>query len=438
MMDHFQFQFELEFEPGSEPGPEPEEAEPRRRPIYTIAQLNREARQLLEGAFPGVWVEGEVSNFRHHSSGHMYFTLKDEEAEIDAVIFALEGELLEFEPEDGQRVLAFGRVTLYERRGRYQLVCSELRPAGLGRLQLELERLKARLQAEGLFAEERKRPLPRFPQRIGVVTSPEGAAIRDICTVIAERYPPVEVVLFPTRVQGEGAAEEIAQAIQAANRYSESQEPLDLLIVGRGGGSLEDLWAFNEEVVARAISESKLPVISAVGHEVDLTIADLVADYRAPTPTAAAQAAVPDCTELLSLLEGLRGQLVRLQGERLEGLELRLERALRSYAFRLPKRQIEEGLQRLDGLWERLLRALERRLTREEERLAGLVARLEGAGPLAVLRRGYALLLRERTGEPLTSAAQVAEGELVRAKLYEGELLCRVERRELQRSDEKG
>ncbi len=438
MMDHFQFQFELEFEPGSEPGPEPEEAEPRRRPIYTIAQLNREARQLLEGAFPGVWVEGEVSNFRHHSSGHMYFTLKDEEAEIDAVIFALEGELLEFEPEDGQRVLAFGRVTLYERRGRYQLVCSELRPAGLGRLQLELERLKARLQAEGLFAEERKRPLPRFPQRIGVVTSPEGAAIRDICTVIAERYPPVEVVLFPTRVQGEGAAEEIAQAIQAANRYSESQEPLDLLIVGRGGGSLEDLWAFNEEVVARAISKSKLPVISAVGHEVDLTIADLVADYRAPTPTAAAQAAVPDRTELLSLLEGLRGQLVRLQGERLEGLELRLERALRSYAFRLPKRQIEEGLQRLDGLWERLLRALERRLTREEERLAGLVARLEGAGPLAVLRRGYALLLRERTGEPLTSAAQVAEGELVRAKLYEGELLCRVERRELQRSDEKG
>jgi len=433
-MDHFQFQFELEFEPGSGP----EEAEPHRRPIYTIAQLNREARQLLEGAFPGVWVEGEVSNFRHHSSGHMYFTLKDEEAEIDAVIFALEGELLEFEPEDGQRVLAFGRVTVYERRGRYQLVCSELRPAGLGRLQLELERLKARLQAEGLFAEERKRPLPRFPQRIGVVTSPEGAAIRDICTVIAERYPPVEVVLFPARVQGEGAAEEIARAIQAANRYSESQEPLDLLIVGRGGGSLEDLWAFNEEVVARAISESKLPVISAVGHEVDLTIADLVADYRAPTPTAAAQAAVPDRTELLSLLEGLRGQLVRLQGERLEGLELRLERALRSYAFRLPKRQIEEGLQRLDGLWERLLRALERRLTREEERLAGLVARLEGAGPLAVLRRGYALLLRERTGEPLTSAAQVAEGELVRAKLYEGELLCRVERRELQRSDEKG
>lgn len=427
-MDHLQFQFDFEAEPELEAKEEEKELH---RPIYTVAQLNREARRLLEGAFFDVWVEGEVSNLRHHSSGHIYLTLKDEEAEIDAVIFALEGELLEFEPEDGQRVLAFGRVTLYERRGRYQLVISELRPAGLGRLQLELERLKARLQAEGLFAEERKRPLPRFPQRIGVVTSPEGAAIHDICTVIAKRYPPVEVVLFPARVQGEGAAEEIAQAIQAANRYSESRKPLDLLIVGRGGGSLEDLWAFNEEVVARAISASKLPVISAVGHEVDLTIADLVADHRAPTPTAAAQAAVPDRAELLSSLEGLCEQLVRLQEERLEEIKLRLEQALRSYAFRLPGRQIEEGLQRLDSLWERLLGAVERRLSREEERLAGLVARLEGAGPLAVLRRGYALLWRERTGEPLTSAAQVAEGELVKAKLYQGELLCRVERREL-------
>ncbi|MFQ6090111.1 MAG: exodeoxyribonuclease VII large subunit, partial [Candidatus Bipolaricaulia bacterium] len=215
--------------------------------IYTVSELNREARELLELAFPYLWVEGEVSNFKHHSSGHMYLTLKDEGAEIDAAIFAADNRRLPFTPEDGQEVLAFGRVTLYERRGRYQLVIKELRPAGLGRLQLEFERLKEKLRSEGLFDERHKKPLPPFPERIGVVTSPEGAAIRDICSVIARRYPVAELLLFPTRVQGEGAAEEIARQVARANEYRRDDRGLDLLIVGRGGGSLEDLWAFNEE-----------------------------------------------------------------------------------------------------------------------------------------------------------------------------------------------
>jgi len=393
--------------------------------IYTVSELNREARELLESAFPYIWVEGEISNFKHHSSGHMYLTLKDEGAEISAVIFAAENRRLPFTPEDGQRVLAFGRVTLFERRGRYQLVIKELRSAGLGRLQLEFERLKERLKAEGLFDERYKQPLPPFPQRIGVVTSPEGAAIRDICSIISERWPIVELLLFPARVQGEGAAEEIAEAIAAANEYR--RDGLDLLIVGRGGGSLEDLWAFNEEPVARAIFNSRIPVISAVGHEVDFTIADFVADYRAPTPTAAAQAAVPDRQEILSrVAEELREIAARQRGL-LERREFRLQNILRSYAFRLTTKRIEEGAQAVDELGERLGRTIARRLARGEERLAGLIGRLEAANPAMVLKRGYAIATKAATGELLKSARQVREGERVKLRLHEGELLCAVE-----------
>ncbi len=395
--------------------------------VLTVSELNRAVRELLDSAFSYLWVEGEVSNLRRHSSGHIYFTLKDEGAEIDAAIFAAENRPLASLPEAGQKVLAFGKVTLFERRGRYQFVIYELRPAGIGRLQLEFDRLKARLEAEGLFSPERKRPLPHFPQRIGIVTSPEGAAIRDICSIISQRYPLVELFLFPTRVQGEGAAEEIALAIEAANRYRHNGKGLDLLIVGRGGGSLEDLWAFNEEVVARAIFNSAIPVISAVGHEIDFTIADFVADLRAPTPTAAAQLAVPDRAELLTRIkECLRGLLAH-QEAHLERREARLRAALRSYAFRSVGRRIEEGLQALDELMERLERAIVRLLQGREERLEGLCRRLEGADPRGILARGYAIVARAATGEVVKAAAEVAQGERLRVKLHRGELLCEVQ-----------
>jgi exodeoxyribonuclease VII large subunit len=395
--------------------------------VYTVSELNRAVRELLDSVFPYIWVEGEVSNLKHHSSGHIYLTLKDEGAEIDAAIFAAESRPLAFLPEAGQKVLAFGRVTIFERRGRYQFVIQELRPAGIGRLQLEFERLKARLEAEGLFAQERKRPLPSFPQRIGVVTSPEGAAIRDICSVISKRYPLVELLLFPARVQGEGAAEEIARAIEAANRYRRDGRGLDLLIVGRGGGSLEDLWVFNEEVVARAIFSSAVPVISAVGHEIDFTIADFVADLRAPTPTAAAQMAVPDRAELLARVKERLRELIASQEAHLERREARLQTALRSYAFRSVGRRIEEGLQALDELVERLERAIARLLKGSEERLEGLCRRLEGADPKGLLARGYALVMRAATGEVVKAAAEVERGEHLRVRLHRGELLCEVQ-----------
>lgn len=413
------FQFEEE-----SPAPVPTSAAEGK--IFTVSELNRAVRELLESAFSELWVEGEVSNLKRHSSGHIYLTLKDEGAEIDAAIFGAESRPLAFLPEAGEKVLAFGRVTIFERRGRYQFVIQEIRPAGIGRLQLEFERLKARLEAEGLFAQERKRPLPPFPERIGIVTSPEGAAIRDICSVISKRYPLVELLLFPTRVQGEGAAEEIARAIEAANRYRHNGKGLDLLIVGRGGGSLEDLWAFNEEVVARAIFNSAVPVISAVGHEIDFTIADFVADLRAPTPTAAAQMAVPDRAELSARVKEHLRELIALLDAQLERREIRLRTALRSYAFRSVGRRIEEGLQALDELVERLERAIARLLRDGEARLEGLSRRLEGADPKAILARGYAVVARATTGEVIKAATEVTLGEQLKVKLHRGELLCEV------------
>jgi exodeoxyribonuclease VII large subunit len=395
--------------------------------IYTVSELNREVRELLESALPCLWVEGEVSNFKHHSSGHMYFTLKDEGAEIDAAIFGAESRGLSFTPENGQKILAFGRVTLFERRGRYQLVIRELRPAGIGRLQLEFERLKAQLQAEGLFDERHKRSLPSFPQMVGIVTSPEGAAIRDICSIMAKRYPLVELFLFPARVQGEGAAEEIAQAIAAANEYRQDGRGLNVLIVGRGGGSLEDLWAFNEEAVARAIYNSKIPVVSAVGHEIDFTIADFVADLRAPTPSAAAQLVVPDRAELLGHVQEHLSKLIDNERDLLAWQGLRLQNALRSYAFRLTAKRLDEELQALDELSERLGKAIRLQFQRSEERLHGLLGRLEAANPSSILSRGYALITKAETGELVKAAAQVVRGERVKARLHHGELLCRVE-----------
>ncbi len=397
--------------------------------FFTVSQLNHVVHDLLESGLPALWVEGEISNFIHHRNGHMYFKLKDESAEIEAVMFSAQNALLQFEPGDGQKVIAFGQVTLYERRGRYQINLYEMRPAGIGKLQLAFERLKERLQAEGLFDARFKQPITTFPERIGIVTSPEGAALRDILKILRERYPVVDVLLFPAKVQGEGASSEIAEAIRQANRYALAMEKIDTLIVTRGGGSLEDLWAFNEEAVARAIFESSVPIISAVGHEVDITIADLVADVRAPTPTAAAQMAVPDRRELLEFAQSSLARLHQQASSRIEDRLLRLQIFQRSRGLHRPVQWLREHQQTLDHSGEFLVRAMNQRLIRERERLQRIVGRLESLNPLSVLRRGFSVVESEQ-GQIVHSADQVTVGERVKIRLHRGRLLSRVEAKE--------
>ncbi len=274
--------------------------------IYTITQLTKELKDLLESSFSKIWVEGEISNYLKHSSGHRYFTLKDQGAQIKCVLWRWQGNNLLFEPQDGMKVKAAGQITIYEKSGQYQLVVSSLQPSGIGELELAFQQLKKKLAGEGLFDPAHKVAIPQFPERIGVVTSPTGAAIRDILNITKRRAPHIEIILWPVAVQGEGASAQIAHAIRGFNKL----KLVDVLIVGRGGGSLEDLWAFNEEAVARAIYESKLPVISAVGHEIDFSIADFVADLRAPTPSAAAEMAVPDAIQLSERIDEIQQGLV--------------------------------------------------------------------------------------------------------------------------------
>src|SRR3989475_4607978 len=291
------------------------------RTVLSVSQLTDQLRGVVEEKFPAVWVEGEISNFRLYTSGHAYFTLKDENAQLRAVLFRTRMRRLRFEPGDGQHVLAFRSLEVYAQRGEYQLVVELLEPRGLGALQLAFEQLKQRLGAEGLFDPARKRPLPRFPRKIGIVTSPSGAAIRDMLRVIGRRFGDIHIVLAPARVQGEGAAAEVAQGIRELNALG----GVDVIIIGRGGGSLEDLWAFNDEMLARTIAASKIPVISAVGHEVDFTIADFVADLRAATPSQAAELVVREKRAVAESVGELRGRLVRAMTRRLEAQRDRLE-----------------------------------------------------------------------------------------------------------------
>jgi len=291
------------------------------RAVLTVSELTARLREALEERFPAVWVEGEISNYRLYGSGHAYFTLKDADAQLRAVLFRNRMRRIRFEPTDGLHVMAFGSIEVYPQRGEYQLVVELLEPKGLGALQLAFEQLKARLQAEGLFDPARKRELPRFPRKIGIVTSPSGAAIRDMLRVIGRRFGELHIVIAPCRVQGEGAAAEIAQGLRELNGLGD----VDVIIVGRGGGSLEDLWAFNEEVVARAIAASKVPVVSAVGHEVDFTIADFVADLRAPTPSAAAELVVREKQAVVDALVQLRARLERVAARPLRDLERRVD-----------------------------------------------------------------------------------------------------------------
>ncbi|GAA5523794.1 exodeoxyribonuclease 7 large subunit [Microbulbifer aestuariivivens] len=436
-----------------------------KRSVLSVSDLNREVKHLLESSVPLLWVSGEISNFATPSSGHWYFTLKDARAQVRCAMFRGRNSSVRFRPGNGREVLIRARVSLYEGRGEYQLIVEHMEEAGFGALMRQLEALKARLQAEGLFDPARKKPLPYLPANIGIVTSPTGAAVRDMIQVLGRRFPAAEIELWPVPVQGQGAAEQIAAAIRRAGQLGRH----DLLIVGRGGGSLEDLWPFNEEIVARALAECPTPTISAVGHETDTTIADLAADLRAPTPSAAAEIASANAAELLQTFRetGLRlqramqlqlrhlHQQVRLTGnrirhpreqlqnraQRLDHLELRLRGAIRqqlqsrrrelllaSNAFDHchPQRQLDNRRHQLSSAQERLQRAITQRLQRREDRLGHLVQLLHNVSPLAVLQRGYAIV-RDDQQRVIKEATALRSGQRVTAQLADGEFSAIVE-----------
>ena len=397
--------------------------------VYTVSELTREVRASLEAKFPAVWVTGEGSNLRSPGSGHLYFTLKDASAQLRAVIWRGVASRLKFRLEDGMQVVAFGNITVYEPRGEYQLIASRLEPKGIGALQMAFEQLKRKLEAEGLFDPARKRPLPYLPQRIGVVTSSTGAAIRDILTVIQRRFERVHVLLRAVRVQGEGAAEEIAEGIADLNRFSAAapENAIDVLIVGRGGGSLEDLWAFNEEPVARAIFQSAIPVVSAVGHEVDFTIADFVADVRAATPSAAAELVVPRLDEVEATMEDCRSRLANALRAKAEQARRLLDSVLRSHGFMAPLDRVRQWQQRLDDVAQRMVLSASRQMGSKRERLATVSGQMESLSPLKVLARGYSITTRGGSPEIVKDAATVRPGESIATQLRRGRLISRVE-----------
>ena len=386
------------------------------RKIYRIAEITREIKVLLEGRFPGVWVEGEVSNVRRPGSGHLYFTLKDEESQLQAVLYRSQAVRTRFELKDGLQVVAFGDISVYEKGGRYQLTVSEIEPRGVGALQLAFEQMKARLREEGLFDPARKRPIPLLPRSIGIVTSPSGAAIRDILSVIERRFANVRILISPVRVQGETAAAEIAAAIDGLNRRAD----VDVIIVTRGGGSLEDLWAFNEEPVARAIARSRIPVISAVGHEIDFTIADFVADLRAPTPSAAAELVVAKKSELQEKLAALSSRILASARAMVAELRRRLIVCAQSYVLQAPENVVRQYQQLLDELEGRLGRSFRHRLELGRAGLSSIAGKLESLSPVAILSRGYSVVFRDRDGAVVSGSSQVRPGDAVRLKLARG------------------
>jgi exodeoxyribonuclease VII large subunit len=438
------------------------------RTILTVSEVTERLKIVLEDTFDDLWVEGEISNLRTPSSGHTYLTLKDDQCQLRAVLFKMQRRYLRFDPKDGMLVVARGRLSLYEPRGEYQLVIDYLEPKGVGALQIAFEQLKARLAQEGLFDPAHKKPLPMLPRTIGIITSPTGAVIRDMLHILRRRFANVHVCLYPVRVQGDGAAIEIARGLEALNRYP----GIDVIILARGGGSLEDLWPFNEEVVARAIHQSAIPVISAVGHEVDYTIADFVADLRAPTPSAAAELVLRSKAELLVEIQGLRQRLERAIRQRLDALRARLESCQQRRALKDPWAPLQALEQRLDELNARLTRALRvhmqhlheavgrheaalshlnplltmglwrarltaltqrlgtagrRRVQQQREDVQRLAMTLQALSPLAVLARGYSICRAQPDGQVIREATAVTPGTSVDIILWRGSLQCTVE-----------
>jgi exodeoxyribonuclease VII large subunit len=406
--------------------------ETERRPL-TVSQLTNSIRTALESRFQAVWVEGEISNFKDHSSGHWYFTLKDENAQLRAKCFRATNTRIRFRPANGLKVRARGKLSVYAPRGEYELVVDALDPVGAGALRVAFEQLRDRLQKEGLFAKELKRPLPVFPRRVGVVTSPTGAAIRDILNVISRRTRTVHVLFSPAKVQGDSAGPDIARAIRFINQYHERAlregrhgDVVDVLIVGRGGGSTEDLWAFNQEEVARAIRNSAIPVISAVGHETDFTIADFVADLRAATPSAAAEIVAAHEDQICSALDRMGRQLVRLAKFQVVNLRARVQQQALSHAFAEVKSRLADARSRLDAASNACDGAIDAKLQDGRKRLGLAAASLDALSPLGVLQRGYAIA-QDASGRLLRDASTVSQGDGVSVRLEKGRLHTRVE-----------
>ena len=392
-------------------------------PVYSVTQVNQYIKGLLDQdqTMTALYVRGEVSNYKAYPSGHHYFSLKDAGGAIRCVMFRREAVSLRFRPENGMKVLAFGRVTVFPRDGQYQLYCSALTPDGVGDLHVAFEQLKQKLYEEGLFEAAHKKPLPRFPEKIALITSPAGAAVRDMLRILEARWPLAEVCIIPVRVQGAEAPGEIAGAIAWANQHRAA----DLLITGRGGGSMEDLWAFNEEIVARAIYASDIPIISAVGHEPDVTIADFAADLRAATPSNAAELAVPDQNEIYAGLWGLGDRLGQAMTRQLEAGRAALERARRCRVLQEPMGYVDDKRVLLDYQRERLAHGLRGALSRERERFARSAAALDALSPLKVLGRGYGIP-RRTDGGVIRSVKEVDTGDRLELRLSDGSLTCTV------------
>lgn len=391
--------------------------------VYSVAEITREIKVLLETTIPVVWVEGEISNLKLHTSGHLYFSLKDKDSQINCVMWRSRNAGLFFTPQDGMKVLALGKVTVYEKRGYYQFDVIKMQPAGIGELQLAFEQLKNKLQQEGLFDEQYKKSIPPYPESIGIVTSPTGAAIQDLTNILNRRFPGIEIILKPVKVQGEGAAVEIATAIAEFNQYGK----VDVLIVGRGGGSLEDLWAFNEEVVARAIFRSKIPVISAVGHEIDFSISDFVADLRAPTPSAAAELAVPDRAELLNRIRQYRKTIFEISSNLIQYQRDRLKSLVGSYSFLKTPDLVRQYGQRLDDLIHTMQLTIAHRFNLQSQKLVSLANRLQALAPESVLKRGYSICYRAEDNKVVREASLLKVEDKIKVQFYKGKIAGSVE-----------
>ena len=405
---------------GIDPGTDPEQPVQ----VLTVTELTARLKGTLEREFPSVWVAGEISNFSRPQSGHCYFTLKDDGAQLRGVIWRGTASRLKVKLSDGLEVVCKGRLDLYPPRGSYQLIVEKLHLQGIGALELAFRQLQEKLKGQGLFDQTRKRPLPAFPRRIGVVTSPTGAAIHDFLEVLHRRWQGVHVLVIPTRVQGDGAAEEIAAAVRLAGRL---RPRLDVLVVGRGGGSMEDLWAFNEEPVVRAIADSRIPVVSAVGHEIDVTLADLAADVRALTPSEAAERVVPSAPDVADMVRGLRQRLNHQMTTKTTALRARLDSLASRPSLMRPLERIHLLGRQMDEVANRMETAADMVLTRCKSTVEVISGKLDSLSPLAVLKRGYSLTQDEKNGHLITSVKQVQPGQRLITRLATGQVSSRVE-----------
>ncbi|MCS6975875.1 MAG: exodeoxyribonuclease VII large subunit [Gemmatales bacterium] len=409
------------------PPPVPEPRFGSRDQPMTVSELTECIRDVLSGVFAEVWVVGEIANFKRHQNGHLYFTLRDNQCPLPAVLWASRLTRLRFELQDGLEVICRGKLDVYPPHGKYQMLVEEIMPRGLGALELAFKQLKEKLEKRGWLDPARKKPLPRFPRRVALVTSPTGAVIRDMVRIIRRRWPPAQIILCAVSVQGDRAVPEIIEAIQRLNRL----RCADVMIVGRGGGSTEDLWVFNDEKLAEAIFHSDIPVVSAVGHETDFTIADFVADRRAATPSEAAEMVVPDRREVLETLKKQLRRMTARMTERVRHAEQILKGLANRRVFRSPFDMIHDRAQRLDELSDRLERAVIQMVKQSEQRLLALAARLEGLSPLKVLSRGYSITQREGDPKLLRSASEVRVGDRLVTRLAEGQVVSRVESAEV-------